>query len=105
MLLDRKIEIYAPGNTTQDSYGSILAENAVTYNRRANVKSIGGVFGIGSGLQEENTDIDFTVRYPGLSDMDTTWRIMFDGNEYEIISVVEPYGRKQYLKIKARRKS
>lgn len=105
MLLDRKIEIYAPGNISQDSYGSVLVENAIIRHRRANVRSLGGGFAIGTGLPEENADIDFTVRYPGLADIDTTWRILYDQNEYEIISVVEPYGRKQFLRIKARRKS
>lgn len=96
--LDRRVTIEAKDNSIRfDDNGPNVGwiERAVVW---ANVKHTGGTESDEGKQMVQKNSAEFTIRY--ISTIETTDRILFEGNYYHITSINE-IGRRNGLKLKA----
>jgi SPP1 family predicted phage head-tail adaptor len=98
--MDERIELHDVSESV-DSYGAPLQ----TYSKDRDVWA--QVLWTQRETEEEENAmrelpqnmVDFVIRYA--SDVDETWRIVYDGRNYDIESI-EIMGRRQFLKLRGR---
>lgn len=95
--LNRVIEIKYLDRSNQDDYGEVIEEEKLFSKRKAKYRNIQVKESeeMGGAIVLRN-QIEFTIRY--IKDLDSSMKILYDGDDYEIISITE-WGKKHWIKI------
>lgn len=99
--LDRRIAIQNY-TVTKDGYGADIKTYAALITCWAKVRVDSGAEGIQAEQEIQTRTVTFTVRYYSAITEDS--RIVYDGKNYDIISLAE-VGRRNYLDITAKLRS
>lgn len=93
--MDRRITL--KGYTSAaDAYGQMVKTWATGSVVWAAVEVVSGTEGQDNQAELSRRRLKFTIRYK--SGVDETYRIVYEGNDYDIISVAE-IGRRRYMEI------